>query len=53
MEFQQFYVLLLKHILMRKTLLISIFFEGSNEKGQLDFIRTDEGYQLIGVGFGR
>jgi len=32
---------------------ISIFFEGSNEKGQLDFIRTDEGYQLIGVGFAR
>lgn len=31
----------------------SIFFEGSNEKGQLDFLRTDEGYQLIGVGFAR
>lgn len=31
----------------------SIFFGGSNEQGQLDFLRTDEGYKLIGVGFAR
>lgn len=31
----------------------TILFNGSNEKGELDFIRTDEGYQLISVGFAR
>ncbi|WP_440135133.1 hypothetical protein [Chitinophaga sancti] len=31
----------------------SIFFGGSNEKGQLDFLRTEEGYKLIGVGFAK
>ena len=31
----------------------SIFWGGSNEKGQLDFLRTDEGYKLLMVGFGR
>ncbi len=32
---------------------ISIYFDSSNEKGQLDFLRTKEGYKLIGVGFKR
>lgn len=32
---------------------ITILFGDSNEKGQMDFLRTDEGYKLIGVGFGR
>lgn len=31
--------------------LISVFIGNSNEKGQLDFLRTDEGYKMIGLGF--